>query len=76
MNVRRALVLLLLLFLAAGCAGPQVTLFPDARQALREYTLEGSGKEKILLIPVSGLISNVPKEKFLRPAWSRKLSRI
>jgi protease-4 len=66
MNVPRPWAIVVFLFLTVGCATPQVTLFPDARQALQEFTLEGSAREKILLIPVNGLISNAPKEKFLR----------
>ncbi len=51
--------------LLAGCS-PTLKLFPDARDPLEEYTLEGDGEEKILVIPVNGAITDSPKRKALR----------
>ncbi len=48
-----------------GCA-PQIKLFTDSTDPLREFTLEGKDKGKILLIPVSGVISDAPENHFLR----------
>jgi protease-4 len=53
---------LLALFLITACAGPQVKLFPDAKDPLKEFTLEGSGADRILMIPVRGVISDSPRE--------------
>lgn len=53
---------LLALALLTACAGPQVKLFPDAKDPLKEFTIEGAGADKILLIPVRGLISDSPRE--------------
>lgn len=53
---------LLTLVLLTACAGPQVKLFPDTKDPLKEFTIEGSGEDKILLIPVRGLISDSPRE--------------
>jgi protease-4 len=46
----------------SGCVKPRITLFPEGTEPLKEFTLQGSGKEKILLIPVQGFISDTPKE--------------
>ncbi|MFP4348216.1 MAG: signal peptide peptidase SppA [Thermodesulfobacteriota bacterium] len=51
--------------LLAGCS-PTLKLFPDARDPLEEYTLQGDGEEKILVIPVNGAITDSPKRKGLR----------
>lgn len=53
------------LFLITACAGPQLKLFPDATDPLKEFTLEGSGADKILLIPVRGVISDNPRKGFV-----------
>lgn len=66
---RRSVLLLLLIpaLVIAGCAGPQFKLFSDEREPLREFTLQGKGDDKILLIPIRGLISDEPRKEFLRP---------
>lgn len=53
--------LIILCLCLVGC-GPKIKLFPDSTEPLREFTLEGEGKGKILVIPVRGMISNEPKE--------------
>ncbi len=42
----------------AGCAAPNVSLFPGSTEPLKEYTLQGQDREKILIIPVNGVISD------------------
>ena len=49
------------MILATACSGPRVKLFSEAPDPLKEYTIEGGGTDKILLIPVNGLISDIPK---------------
>ena len=56
---------LLVLSLLTACAGPQVKLFTDATDPLKEFTIEGSGGDKILLVPVRGFISDNPKKGLL-----------
>jgi len=56
------IVLTLVLVLIAGCATPRVNIFSVTPDPLKEYTLEGTGADKILLIPVNGLISDSPKK--------------
>ncbi len=51
--------------LLAGCS-PTLKLFPDARDPLEEYTLQGDGEEKILVVPIRGAITDRPNQKLLR----------
>jgi protease IV len=55
-----------LLLSAAGCVSPKVKLFTDATDPLQEFTLEGEGREKILLIPVKGVISDHGRKGMFR----------
>jgi protease-4 len=66
----RYLTIIILLISLTACSGPQVRLFREAPEPLREFTLEGVGKDKILLIPVTGLISDMPKKGVLRTSPS------
>lgn len=50
------------LLVCSGCIKPKITLFPDSTEPLQEFTLQGSGKEKILMIPVRGFISDSEKD--------------
>ena len=57
----------LITFLAiTGCQAPKIRLFPSQADPLKEFTLEGKDKEKILVIQVRGIISNAPREGFVR----------
>jgi protease-4 len=55
----------LIAILCFGCAGPRITLFPDASDPLREMTLEGHAADKIQVIPITGLISDAPKGRVM-----------
>lgn len=61
-----ATILMTLVAIFSSCASPTVTLFPGTRDALKEFTLQGEGDEKILMIPVSGTITHESNEEFLR----------
>lgn len=50
------------LLLLAACSAPRLNIFDATPNPLREFTLEGKGKDKILIIPVAGMISDAPKE--------------
>lgn len=56
------LLAILIMVFVAGCSVPKVSLFKDTPDPLKEYTLEGTGADKILLIPVEGMISDKPKK--------------
>jgi protease-4 len=45
-----------------GCIKPKITLFSDGTEPLKEYTLQGTSNEKILILPVNGFISDNHKE--------------
>jgi len=48
--------------MVTACSGPRIKLFSEAPEPLKEFTLEGSSTDRILLIPVNGLISDMPKK--------------
>lgn len=52
------------IFLLSACAAPRLSLFDTSPNPLREYTLEGKGNDKILVIPINGMISDSPKQDF------------
>jgi protease IV len=58
-------ILILSCLILSGCGAPRIKLFTDSTDPLKEFTLEGTTKEKILIIPIRGLISNSPDEGFL-----------
>lgn len=51
-------------FFVNGCAAPKIKLFPDATDPLQEFTLEGTQKGKVLVIPIRGIISDAPRKSF------------
>jgi protease-4 len=55
----------MLLFII-GCTAPKIRLFPSQADPLKEFTLEGKADQKILVIPVRGVISDTPREGFVR----------
>ena len=58
--------LLIAAVVISGCVKAQIRLFTDATVPFAEYTLEGTGDEKILLIPIKGRIADGPSRGFLR----------
>ena len=52
---------LIFMFTITACAPSKLNLFGAVPDPLKEFTLEGTGKDKILLIAVNGLISDSPK---------------
>src|SRR5512138_2230504 len=66
MRAIRLLPVLMICILVTACSFPRIKLFTDAADPLREYTLEGSGAEKILLVSVQGTISDVPNRGLVR----------
>ena len=67
--IRRLAVFLLItcgLLLVNGCMFPIVKLFTDASDPLKEFTIEGDEKGKILMIPVNGIISDISQKGMIR----------
>ncbi len=69
MEKRRFSLILLLVgtvFFGAGCGGLHVNIGAESKkQPLKEYTLEGRGAGKVLVIPVRGFLSDAPRKGFL-----------
>ena len=61
---------IVVLFGVTACSIPRFNPFSGAIDPLKEYTLEGSGSEKILLISVQGMISDIPKKGLIRSSPS------
>jgi len=59
------LIMVISALILSGCGAPQIKLFTDSTDPLKEFTLEGKTREKILIIPIRGLISNAPDEGLL-----------
>lgn len=62
----RYLILLWVIFLLSSCAAPRIGFFSIDSFPLKEYTLQGTEKGKVLLISVKGNISDDVKKEFLR----------
>jgi len=55
-----SLVAVTAMFGVNSCIAPNIKLFTDSRDPLKETVLEGHGEEKVLVIPVKGIISDMP----------------
>ncbi|WP_155318466.1 signal peptide peptidase SppA [Desulfosarcina alkanivorans] len=60
------LAFVLLIMFLPGCSGPRITLFSDASDPLQEVILDGTADDKILVIPITGVISDAPKSRIMR----------
>jgi protease IV len=58
--------LLIMLISITGCTAPKIRLFPSQADPLKEFTLEGESAPKILVVPIRGIISDSPREGFVR----------
>ena len=61
-----AVLLLTGIVMMGGCAAPQVKLFSDASDPLKESILQGTEKGKVLVVTLQGVISTRPREGTLR----------
>ena len=66
MRIRCFAVIILLVLIFSSCAPPNIRLYPSSADPLREFTLQGEEKDKLLVIPIRGIISDAPKEQFFR----------
>jgi protease-4 len=66
MRIRCFVFLILLILILSGCAPPNIRLYPSSEDPLREFTLQGKDDDKLLVIPIRGIISDAPKEQFFR----------
>ena len=58
--------LLALALIVSGCAAPKIKLFGNNHEPLEEYTLQGSTRKKILLVPVQGKITDDAENGLIR----------
>ena len=54
----RLLFVLSSILILSSCTSIKLNLFTGKTEPLREYTLSGNGKWKVLIIPIEGIISN------------------
>jgi len=59
MKIFRFLIIASSILFLAACS-PKINIFPDTTKPLKEQTLEGSGKEKVLVVHIRGFISDTP----------------
>ncbi len=64
-RLRSIIIAIAVLFLI-GCEAPRIRIFPSTADPLREYTLQGKEKGKVLVIALRGIISDAPKRQFIR----------
>ncbi len=57
---------LLASFVMTGCISMKVNLMEDYTDPLKEFTLEGNGQNKVLVIPINGFISDQEQEAMMR----------
>ena len=55
-------------FLTNGCGGLKIRIGAESKEPLKEYTLQGRERGKVLVIPVRGFISDIPRKGFSRRA--------
>ncbi|MHC1743815.1 MAG: signal peptide peptidase SppA [Syntrophobacteraceae bacterium] len=65
-----AAIMALTVVLCTGCIKPKITLFGDGTDPLEEYTLEGKGADKVLLLSIKGFIGEGSKGGLLSPRQS------
>jgi protease-4 len=66
MRTYRIFILFALVLAVSACAAPKIRLFPGPAEPLEEFTLQGKAEQKILMIPIRGIISDAPRETTFR----------
>jgi len=73
--MRSFLIIAALALLASACVNPKINLFPDSTEPLKEFTLQGEGKEKVLVVHIKGFISDSPSSSVFqsRPSMMQEI---
>ncbi len=50
----------------AGCSLARISLFGEKSEPLKEYVLQGTGKGKVLVLSIDGILSSMPEKRLLR----------
>ena len=66
MHSRPFILFIFFLIILIGCATPKIKLYPSASDPLKEFTIRGKDKGKLLVIPIRGVISDAPDVQFFR----------
>ena len=58
-----------------GCEAPKIRIFPSHSEPLKEYTLQGKQKGKVIVIAVRGVISDAPRRQLFstRPSMVQEI---
>lgn len=59
------LIMAFVLIFVVACSTPKIHLFKDAAAPFKEFTLQGKEKGKVLVIPIRGIISDLPERGIL-----------
>ena len=65
-KTRFAIIFSTIMLALSGCGGIHINLLSDASEPLEEFVLEGEAREKILVIPIDGLITDKPDKGLLQ----------
>ena len=65
MKTLRFLLIASIALLVAACS-PKINIFPDSTKPLKEQKLQGSGKEKVLMVAIRGFISDAPGDSMFQ----------
>ena len=57
--------LMAIAFLTSGCSGLKIHMGPDSKEPLKQFTLQGKERGKVLIIPIRGFLSDAPKKGLL-----------
>jgi len=66
MKTLRAVVLVASALFLLSCAAPRIKLYPGRTDPLQEFVLSGKAEQKVLVIPIRGIIADQPKQGLLR----------
>jgi protease-4 len=66
MRIRFFVFSILFMLICSSCVPPNIRLYPSSADPLREFTLQGKEKGKLLVISIRGVISDAPKEQLFR----------
>jgi protease-4 len=58
-----------------GCEAPKIRIFPSHSEPLKEFTLQGKEKGKVLVISIRGMISDAPRKQLIgtRPSMVQEI---
>lgn len=58
----KRIIAVVILLLLTGCFPTTVKMFSDGTEPLREFTVEGKGKDKVLIVSIQGVVTDQSEE--------------